>query len=178
LKLSASLEAAFNDQILLEFESVYAYLQLAADFEERHWSGFSRWMNVQSQEEWGHATRFTDFVLQRGSAVRLRALGAPSSGFASPLEAFERALAHEKRVSAAIHTLYAKVMAENDYSSLPLLQWFVNEQVEEEDNVGRIVERIRLVGSDNTGMLFLDRELGARVPSADSPATGATPGRA
>lgn len=171
MKLSPTLEAAFNDQILLEFESVYAYLQLAADFEERHWSGFSQWMHVQSQEEWLHATRFTNYLLQRGGALRLRPVAAPTYGFDSPLAAFERALSHEKRVSAAIHDLYAKVSAENDYSSLPLLQWFVNEQVEEEDNVGRIVERLRLVGADNTGLLFLDRELAARP----APASAAAP---
>lgn len=168
MKLSPTLEKAFNDQILIEFESVYAYLQLAADFDEKNWQGFSQWMQVQSQEEWMHATKFTTYLLQRGGAVRLQPLPAPVYGFDTPLDAFERALEHEKKVSASIHRLYAQVVAENDYSSLPLLQWFVNEQVEEEDNVGRIVERLRLVNQDNTGLLFLDRELAAR-PAASPP---------
>lgn len=166
MKLSPTLAAAFNDQILLEFESVYAYLQLAADFEEENWTGFASWMNVQSQEEWMHATKFTNYVLQRGNGVKLQPLSAPSYGFPSPLAAFERALEHEKKVSQAIHKLYGMAIAENDYSSLPVLQWFVNEQVEEEDSVGRIVERLRKVKDDNTGLLFIDRELGVRGPAS------------
>jgi len=163
MKLSPTLEEAFNNQILIEFESVYAYLQMAADLERENWSGFSAWMNAQSQEEWMHATKFTNFVLQRGGAVHLQALAAPRTGFASPLSAFEVALEHERRVSASIHALYAQAMNENDYASLPLLQWFVNEQVEEEDMVGRIVERLRKVASDNTGLMLLDRELSTRA---------------
>ena len=166
MKLSPTLEAAFNKQILVEFESVYAYLQMAADLEKENWSGFSRWMHAQSQEEWMHATKFTDFVLQRGGAVRLQPLAAPRTGFSSPLEAFEVALEHERRVTVSIHGLYGQAVAENDYSSLPLLQWFVNEQVEEEDTVSRIVERLRKVASDNTGLLIIDREVAARPPSA------------
>jgi ferritin len=166
MKLSTTLETAFNKQILMEFESVYAYLQMAADLEKENWSGFSRWMHVQSQEEWMHATKFTDFVLQRGGAVRLQPLAAPKTGFTSPLDAFEAALEHERRVSTAIHGLYAQAMTESDFSSLPLLQWFVNEQVEEEDTVGRLVARLRKVAPDNTGLLMLDREVGSRPPGA------------
>ncbi len=162
MKLSPKLEAAFNNQILLEFESVYAYLQMAADFNFQNWSGFAQWMKVQSAEEWLHATKFTNFVLQRGGAVRLQALPAPKSGIETPLSAFERALEHEKKVSQSIHNLYQQAMAENDFSSLPLLQWFVNEQVEEEDTVSTIVEQMRRIGNDSTGLLILDRELGAR----------------
>lgn len=169
MKLSETLQAAFNRQILMEFESVYAYLQMSADLEKENWSGFARWMHVQSQEEWVHATKFTDFVLQRGGAVRLEALAAPLTGFASPLEAFEAALGHERRVSASIHALYGQAMAENDFSSLPLLQWFVNEQVEEEDSVNRIVERMRKVGSDNTGLLILDSGISSRSPGPRPP---------
>lgn len=177
MKLSPKLEAAFNDQILIEFESVYAYLQMAADFDFDNWSGFATWMKAQSQEEWMHATKFTNFVLQRGGAVKLQALSAPKSGIASPLEAFERALEHEKRVSLSIHQLYQAAMAENDFSSLPLLQWFVNEQVEEEDTVNTIVERMRRVGSDNTGLLLLDRELASRPAGGAVGATSIVGGR-
>lgn len=171
MKLSPALESAFNEQIHLEFESVYAYLQMAADLDAQSWSGFSTWMHGQSQEEWMHANKFTQFVLQRGNQVQLRGIGDPAAGLGSPLAAFERALEHERKVSQAIHALYAKAVAENDYASLPLLQWFVNEQVEEEDTVGRIVDRLRLVGNDNTGLMILDRELGQRpAASAAGPA--------
>lgn len=166
MKLSPTLEAAYNAQILMEFESVYAYLQMAADLEYENWTGFSHWMHLQSQEEWGHANKFTHFVLQRGGKVTLQPLAAPGTGAVSPLAAFERALEHEQRVSQAIHNLYAKAAAENDYASLPLLQWFVNEQVEEEDMVGKIVEQMRKVGGDGTGLLILDRELAQRTATA------------
>lgn len=163
MSLSPSLEAAFNSQIHIEFDSVYAYLQLSADFKERNLDGFSTWMHLQSQEEWEHAMKFTDFVLSRGGSVRLQAIEAPKSGFAAPIEAFERALAHEQRVTKSIHDLYARAMAESDFASLPLLQWFVNEQVEEEATVAGIVERLRMVGAEPTGLLFMDRELAARA---------------
>lgn len=166
MHLSAKLETAFNDQIHLEFESAYVYLQLGADFEARNLHGFAHWMRAQSQEEWGHAMKFTTFVLDRGGSVRLQAIAAPESGFASPLAAFERALAHEQRVSKAIHDLYASALAESDFASLPLLQWFVDEQVEEERMVGDIVERLKMIGEDPTGLLFVDRELGSRTASS------------
>lgn len=163
MRLSQTLEAAFNQQILIEFESVYAYLQMEADLEVLNWPGFARWMQLQSQEEWMHANKFTQFVLARGGRVQLEPLSRPQSGFRTPLEAFEKALEHERKVSASIHALYTKVLAENDFASLPLLQWFVNEQVEEEDMVGKIVDRLRAVGDNVTGLLFLDRELGTRA---------------
>lgn len=166
MKLSPTLETAYNEQILMEFESVYAYLQMAADLEYENWSGFAHWMQLQSQEEWAHANKFTSFVLQRSGKVTLKPLSAPGSTTATPLAAFERALGHEQRVSQAIHNLYARVIAENDYASLPLLQWFVNEQVEEEDMVGKIVEKMRKVGDDNTALLILDRELAQRTAAS------------
>ena len=164
MKLSPTLEAAFNAQILMEFESVYAYLQMAADLDHANWPGFAAWMHLQSQEEWMHATKFTDFVLQRGGRVKLEPLAAPQSDLSVPLTAFEHALGHEQRVSASISALYGQALGESDFASLPLLQWFVNEQVEEEDSVGRIVERMRAVGTDTTGLMILDRELAARRP--------------
>jgi ferritin len=173
MQLSPELTRAYNDQIQLEFESSFAYLQMGADFELRSLPGMAAWMRLQSGEEYGHAMKFIQFVLDRGGKLELKALGAPAATPDSVVGTFEAALHHEQRVTKAIHELYSRALDGHDYSSLPLLQWFVNEQVEEEATVSTILDRLRMVGDDRTGLLFLDRELGARTAAADagSPAT-------
>lgn len=170
MQLSAELTRAYNDQIQLEFESSFAYLQMGADFELRSLPGMAKWMRMQSGEEYAHAMKFIQFVLDRGAKLELHALGAPAATPDSVVATFEAALGHEQRVSKAIHALYAKALSEQDFSSLPLLQWFVNEQVEEENTVSSILDRLRMVGDDRTGLLFLDRELGARTGTATAEA--------
>jgi ferritin len=164
MKLNQALEQAYNDQIRLEYESMYAYAQLSAHFHARNYPGFASWMRIQAAEEHTHALKFTDFVLERDGNVILQPIAAPEPGFSTPLAAFEAALAHEQRVSAAIQQLYAKAAADNDYASFPLLQWFIGEQIEEESSVSLIVERLRMAGDSPTALLMLDRELGARQP--------------
>ena len=176
MQLSAELTKAYNDQIQLEFESSFAYLQMGADFELRSLPGMASWMRLQSSEEYGHAMKFIQFVLNRGATLQLNALAAPSSTPESVVGTFEVALQHEQRVTKAIHELYAKALDAHDYSSLPLLQWFVNEQVEEENTVSTILDRLRMVGDDRTGLLFLDRELGARTGTADATPAAAETG--
>lgn len=163
MNLSTTLEKALNDQIRLEFESSYAYLQMAADFQRQNFEGFSSWMKLQSEEEWMHGMKFTEFVLDRGGAIKLQAISAPDADSGLPVEVFERALQHEQRVSKSIHALYGQALKEGDFAALPLLQWFVNEQIEEEATVDGIVERLRMVKSDSTGLLFMDGELGNRA---------------
>lgn len=169
MQLSPALLKAFNDQVRLEFESSFAYLQMGADFESRSLPGIGAWMRAQSGEEHTHALKFIQFVLDRGGKLELKALAAPAPTPDSVVGTFQVALSHEQRVTSAIHGLYAKALDEGDYSSLPLLQWFVNEQVEEENTVSTILDRLRMVGEDRTGLLFLDRELGARAGGAAGP---------
>jgi len=168
MQLSEALNQAYNDQIQLEFESSFAYLQMGADFETRSLPGMAGWMRAQSGEEHAHAMKFIQFVLDRGGRLELKALAAPHATPESVVGTFEAALGHERRVTKAIHSLYAKALGEQDFASLPLLQWFVNEQVEEENTVSTILDQLRMVGEDRTGLLFLDRELGTRA------GTGAT----
>ncbi|MGE0227591.1 MAG: ferritin [Dehalococcoidia bacterium] len=162
MKLSPALQQAYNDQINLEYASMYAYAQLSAYCAERNLPGFAHWMRVQASEEHEHALKFTDFLLDRGGSLTLQPIAAPSTGFNSALEAFELALAHEEHVSAAIQALYTSAEAERDYASYPLLQWFIAEQIEEESSVGLIVERLRMAGDNSSAVLMLDRELAAR----------------
>ncbi len=162
MQLSEPLTRAYNAQVKLEFESSFVYLQMGADLELRSLPGFSRWMRLQAAEEHGHAMKFIDFVLSRGGRLELQALEKPAPTPGTVVEVFEAALRHEQRVTKAIHDLYAQALEERDFASLPLLQWFVNEQTEEEATVSQILERLRMVGEDRTGLLFLDRELGQR----------------
>jgi len=162
MAMSAALRQAFNDQIALEFSAAYAYLAMAAYLEHSNLDGFSRWMQVQHEEEIEHAHKFFHFLLERGERPHLAALPEPGQAFASVEEVFVAALAHEQKVTAAINAIYEKASAEKDYASLPFLQWFVTEQVEEESNVGRVLERVRLAGAHPAALLVLDRELGAR----------------
>jgi ferritin len=167
MAISKSLEAAYNDQINLELASSYAYLQMAAFLEEENLPGMSAWMRLQAEEERVHAMKFFDFVLEREGHVELAAIAAPGLSLSTALSAFEASLAHEQKVTAAINDLYALATDERDFASYPLLNWFVEEQIEEEANVSLIVEQLRMIGEDRTALLMLDRELGARQPETE-----------
>ena len=163
---------ALNDQLQLEFASAYLYLGMAAHFAEASLRGFAHWMRLQYEEEEQHALKFFDYITQRGGRVALQSIEAPSvSGpeYGSPLEVFERALAHERHVTERIHALYARAQEARDYPTLTFLQWFVTEQVEEESTVQEIVDRLRLAGGNSTALLFLDRELASRTVASAAP---------
>ncbi len=164
-----NLATAFNDQITLEFQSSLAYLQMSAFFEQRSLRGMATWMRIQSEEERAHALRFFDYVLERGNQVALGAATPPRADFSSPVEVFEAALTQEQTVSASIANLYRVATSEGDVSSFSLLQWFLNEQVEEEATVSQVVDQLRLIGSDGAALLLLDRELAARPAAGTAP---------
>ena len=126
-------------------------------------TGFANWMRQQAEEERTHAMKFFDFVLDRGNQVELRSVPAPSADYTSPLSVFEASLAHEQKVTRSIHDLYAKATDNKDYESLPLLHWFIDEQVEEEATVSELIEQIAMAGDNGAALLLLDRELGTRV---------------
>jgi len=160
--LSDKVQAALNEQIKHELESAYVYLSMAAYFEAENHPGFAHWMKRQREEELAHAMRLFDHVHERGGRVRLQALAAPPADYASPLDAFEKALAHERKITGLIHALYELALAEKDYPAQVMLQWFIEEQVEEEDSAGRIVEALKKIGDDPAALFALDRELGRR----------------
>lgn len=167
MPISTSLEAAYNEQINLEMASSYAYLQMAAFLDEENLPGMSSWMRMQAEEERVHALKFFDFVLEREGHVELTSIASPGLSLNTALSAFEASLGHERKVTAAINDLYALATDERDFASYPLLNWFVEEQIEEESTVGLIVEQLKMIGDDRTALLMLDRELGARQPSAE-----------
>jgi ferritin len=161
--LDKKMLSALNTHINRELHSGYIYLAMAAYFESQNFSGFAKWMRVQAMEEQEHAMKFFDYVYTRGSNVTLEAIDQPPLEWNSPLAAFEQALAHEKKVTAWIYELVELAAELKDYATVSFLQWFINEQVEEEDNAQNNVDRLTAVGDHICGQMFLDKELGNRA---------------
>ncbi|MEW6716596.1 MAG: ferritin [Chloroflexota bacterium] len=153
-----------NDQIQREIESAHIYLSMAAYFDSTTLPGFAQWMKAQFQEELFHAFKFYDFVNDRGGRVALQPIGQPPVEFTSPLDAFEKALAHEQKITSHINHLYALAIQEKDYATQQFLQWFIDEQVEEEKSVGEVVHTLKMIGDNAHALLMLDREMGQRQP--------------
>ncbi len=164
------MEKALNGQINEELFSAYLYLSMSACFAARSLSGIAGWFRNQALEEQVHAAKIFDFVLERGGEVELTGLKGPQTSWQTPLEAFEAALAHEQHITGCINNLVAQADKESDYASKVFLDWFVEEQVEEEATAEEIVDQLRIIGDNGYGLLMLDRELGQRtftMPPAD-----------
>jgi ferritin len=167
MKLSSKLEKVLNDQINLELCSAYAYFGMAAYFEHTALTGFGKWMEIQSREELGHANRFFMFIVERGGKVALQALSEPKCDYKSPLEAFKASLSHEQKVSASICAIYELAAGEKDYATVSFLKWFLDEQVEEERNVGDMLAKLELVGDNTSGLYQVDQQAGQRAAEDD-----------
>lgn len=168
--LTDKMNDAINEQIKWELYSSYLYLSMSAKCAEMGLGGFAHWMRLQADEEREHAMKFYDYVLERGGSVDLRPIDAPPSSWDNALAIFEETLKHERHVTARINDLVDVALAEKDHATNIFLQWFVTEQVEEEDNVGTVLDRLRLVGPAGEGLFFLDKELGTRVLGGGEPA--------
>ncbi len=154
--LSKTMQDALNDQINKELYSAYLYLAMSAYFESISMPGSAKWMRAQHDEEHAHANKIFDYVNDRNGRVTLKAIDAPQVEFESPLAAWETALEHERKVTASIHKLYELAVAEKDYATQSMLQWFVDEQVEEEKTALLMVERFRQAASHPATLLILD----------------------
>ena len=161
-------EDALNDQINAEFYSAYLYLSMAADFADQNLDGFSHWMRLQAQEEVEHAMRIFDFVLERGGTVELGELEKPKTEWESPKEAFKDALEHEEYITGRINDLVDLAKEKNDRATENMLQWFVDEQVEEEDSVDEILQKLKMAGDSSSSLLMLDSNLGQRTPGEEN----------
>lgn len=166
MSINKKMLSALNDQITMELAASHSYLAMSGWFESQNLPGMAAWMQIQSTEERNHALKFFGFVLDRGEDVSLGALEAPQAVFGSPLEVFEAALAQEKRVTASINDLYTLATTEGEFEVIPLITWFINEQVEEEATVDQVVEDLRRAGDDSQALLLLDRELATRTTEA------------
>jgi len=161
--LNPELESAFNDQVTLELTSAHQYLALSAWLEAEGLPGMAHWMKMQAGEEHEHAMRFYQFLIDRHAQVVLGAVPKPQSEFDSVIAVFRAALVAEETVTAAINNLYALATDARDFASYPLLDWFVNEQVEEEATVQQIIDDLMRTEGNGHALLMLDRELGGRV---------------
>ena len=161
--LDEKIQGAFNDQINAETFSAYLYWSMSAYFESVNLGGFAGWMRAQAQEEMVHAMKFYSFIIERGGRVILKALEAPETDWDSPLAAFQAAYKHECYISGRINDLVDMATARKDHAANSFLQWFVNEQVEEESSVDAVVQKLKLMADAPGGMFMLDRELGTRI---------------
>jgi ferritin len=165
-----SVQAALNVQIRNELQAHYLYLGMSAHFEETPYIGFAKWMRQQSREEYEHAMKIFDYLVDRNARVELSALDAPRIEYSGPpIEVFQTALTNEQSVTREIHALYDLAQTEKDFATLQFLTWFLQEQVEEENTVLTMIERLELAGDDPAGLLRLDDEAGRRVGDGMKP---------
>jgi len=161
--ISKNMEKALNDQIGEEFYSAYLYLSMESYFSGENLKGFANWMHVQYLEEVEHGMKMYKYIVDRGGKVELRAIAEPPHTWNSPLHAFEETLKHEKHITERINYLVGLAEKENDRATFNFLQWYIDEQVEEESNDEEIIANLKLIGNDGRGLLMLDRELAQRV---------------
>jgi ferritin len=164
-QLSQKMTDALNDQINVELASAYTYLSMSSYCQGANLMGAASWLRLQWEEELDHAMKIIDHVGERDGSVALKAIARPPKKFDSLLDVFEQVLEHEKKVTAAIHKLYNLAVAEKDYASQTFLQWYVNEQVEEENSASEIISMLRLAGDSGPGLFMVDRQLAERSPA-------------
>lgn len=153
---------ALNEQIKWEMYSANLYLAMSAHLHDAGLTGFANWMRVQYQEETAHALKFYDFLLTRGGQAVMLPIDAPPSSWHSVLASFEDTLKHEQEVTRRINDLVFLAKEERDFATDIFLQWFVSEQVEEEENVKDLISKLRLINGEGQGILILDKELASR----------------
>ncbi|MCL2114835.1 MAG: ferritin [Methanobrevibacter sp.] len=161
--VSKKMEKELNKQLNAEMYSGYLYLAMAAYFEDFDLSGFANWMRVQAQEELSHSMRFYDYVVRRGAKVTLEAIEKPDFEWNSPVEVFDHVLSHEKVVTDLINDLVNLAIEENDHATNNFLQWFVAEQIEEEESAAAALNKVKMANEASNGMFLVDSEFASRV---------------
>ena len=161
--ITKKIEDALNSQLNAELYSAYLYLSMAGYFESMDLKGFANWMHVQFQEEQFHAMKLYGYIFERGGRVTLDSIEAPPSDWDCPLAVFEATLKHEQKVTGLINELVNLARAEKDNASEIFLQWYVNEQVEEEDNVNTVLGQLKLIKDSPQGMFIMDKEMAQRI---------------
>ena len=169
--LTDKMQKALNKQINAEFYSAYLYLGFSTYFEGVNLPGFAHWMRMQYQEETLHGLKIFDYILERDGEVVLDKIDKPEVNVDSPLATFEQTLEHERKVSGLINDLAALAVKEQDFATQNFLQWFVNEQVEEEAAASGLVQQLKLIGESSGGLFMLDRDLASRPAPATAPSS-------
>ena len=161
--INEKLQAAFNYQINKELYSEYLYLAMKSYFQELNLLGFVNWFDVQIQEEHAHAMGMFNYLNERGGKVELMAIDKPEVEGNSPLEIFEHVLRHEEYVTSLINKLMDVAEETKDRAAMNFIDWYINEQVEEEASVGGVLATLKLIGDDKKALLLLDKDLATRT---------------
>lgn len=167
--LNNKITDAINAQINAELWSAYLYLSMGMQFEADGRTGIANWFKIQFKEEQAHAEIFMNYLNSRGARVVLKPIDAVPTEWKCPLCAFKDTLAHEEKVTALINNLYALAEEEHDYATRGKLDWFVAEQVEEEETAQALIDRLKLIGDNGLALYMLDQELASRVYNVPSP---------
>lgn len=160
--ISKNMSKQLNRQLNHEFYSAYLYLSMSAYCSKNDFNGAAKWFLLQYEEEHQHATRIYNYLIDQGAGISLREIANPPKKFGSLLETFEESLSHEQVMTRRLNELSDAALKEKDHATYNLLQWFVNEQVEEEASVGEIISKLKMVKEDGYGLLMIDGELGSR----------------
>ena len=160
--IQKELEEAINAQIAQEFTASYSYLGMSTYFDELSLDGLASWMQNQHAEEQAHAMRLLNYLQDRGGRVQLAAIPSPQVEFDSILQVFEMSLEMEIENTTSINALYELALKHNDHATKSHLQWFLDEQVEEEKSMEDVIANLKLIGDDKAGLLYLNDKLGQR----------------
>lgn len=159
MALSKVLEEKINDQINKEYYSAQLYLSMAAYFERQGLKGFANRLYVQYQEEQTHAQKFYRYINEKGGTIKLNSTGEIKFHWENAIEVFKEILAHEEYVTKSINEIADAALAEKDHATFGFLQWFINEQIEEESSAGEILAKLKLVNGEGSGMFIIDKDL-------------------
>ncbi|MCH5335121.1 MAG: ferritin [Alistipes sp.] len=170
--LSKEMQKALNEQVNAEFWSAYLYLSMSVDAADKGYKGVANWFAVQFKEEQAHAQIFMNYLLSRGARINLAPIAEVQTEWASPLEMFRATLEHEKKVTAMIHNLCHIAADEHDFASSNMLAWFVDEQIEEEENAQDLIAELEKVDDSKLGLYMVDKELAARTYTVPAPLAG------
>ena len=163
--LTKRLEEALNKQINAEFWSAYLYLSMSAHFADKGLPGIANWFSVQFKEEQDHAMKFMNYMISKGNKVQLQPIEAVPTSWDSVLAAYEDTLKHEQEVTRLINDIAALAREEKDFATESMNQWFINEQVEEEETAQSLIDALRLVGENGMGIYMIDKDLAQRAYS-------------
>lgn len=161
--LSARVEGLLNEQVNKELYSSYLYLSMSAYMSEINMNGYAHWFRIQAQEERDHAMIIYNYIISAGGRVKLMAIGEPDFEFEGIKDVLEKTLEHERYVTASIYNIYEVAMEEKDYKTVRAMDWFINEQVEEEDNATDNISKYDMFSSDPKALYLLDQELATRL---------------
>ncbi|MHC1779199.1 MAG: ferritin [Bacteroidales bacterium] len=163
MRFNKNVQEILNKQVNAEFWSAYLYLSMSSYFAQRGLPGFANWMRIQFQEETSHALKIFDYVISRGGEMKLEPIAAVETEWKNPMDVFESTYKHECIVTDMISNCYEVAVKEKDHATANMLQWFVNEQAEEEENALAIIDQLKYIGDNGPALLLLDKELATRV---------------